>query len=169
VLWVGTVEPRKNLPTLLEAFRRLPDDVTLVLAGPEGWQEDLADHRAGLEERIRTPGFVDAGDLAALYAGADVFCYPSLLEGFGMPVLEAMAQGAPVVTSAGTATAEVAGDAGLLVEPTDPEALAAALGAVLDDEALAARLRSAGLARAATYTWERTARLTVAAYREVVA
>lgn len=168
VLWVGTIEPRKNLPGLLAAFRRLPDDVTLVLAGPSGWHEDLTVHRQGIEHRVRLTGFVSGAELAALYAGASVFCYPSLLEGFGMPVLEAMAQGAPVVTSSGTSTEEVAGDAGLVVPPTDGEALADALLQVLDDPPLADRLRAAGLARAATYTWERTARETVTAYQDVV-
>lgn len=167
VLWVGTIEPRKNLPTLLAALRRLPEDVTLVLAGPAGWHEDLTAHRQGIEHRVRPTGFVSGAELAALYAGASVFCYPSLLEGFGMPVLEAMAQGAPVVTSSGTSTEEVAGDAGLVVPPTDGDALADALLQVLDDAVLADRLRAAGLARAATYTWERTARETVAAYRDV--
>lgn len=169
VLWVGTIEPRKNLPALLGAFRRLPEDVTLVLAGPAGWHEDLTVHREGLEHRVRLTGFVTGADLAALYAGAEVFCYPSLLEGFGMPVLEAMAQGAPVVTSAGTSTEEVAGDAALVVPPTDEEALADALLRVLEDPALAGRLRTAGSARAAAYTWERTARETVAAYQDAAA
>jgi glycosyltransferase involved in cell wall biosynthesis len=94
-----------------------------------------------------------------------VVCYPSLREGFGLPVLEAMARGAPVVTSAGTATAEVAGDAALLVDPLDVDAIAGGIAAVLDDPAMAAALRAAGPTRAATYTWERTARAMAEAYR----
>jgi glycosyltransferase involved in cell wall biosynthesis len=168
VLWVGTIEPRKNLPGLLDAWRRLGRaDVTLVLVGPTGWNEDLARHLAGLEGRVRTLGFQPPAGLAALYAGAAAFCFPSLREGFGLPVVEAMAQGTPVVTSAGTSTEEVVGEAGLTVDPLDPAAIAAALGRVLDDEALAASLAAAGRARAATFTWARTAELTMAAYREV--
>lgn len=164
VLWVGTIEPRKNLPTLLEAFRRLEDrEVTLALVGPEGWGE----MPTSPPERVRVLGFQSPHDLAALYAGAAVFCYPSVREGFGLPVLEAMAHGAPVVTSAGTSTAEVAGDAALLVDPTDPDAIAGALDRVLGNPALAADLAERGQARAAMYTWERTAELTRAAYADV--
>jgi glycosyltransferase involved in cell wall biosynthesis len=171
VLWTGTMEPRKNLAGLLEAFGRLEADVDLVLVGPRGWKEDLARRLASLPEparrRVRLLGFVPRADLGPLYAGASAFCFPSLLEGFGFPVLEAMAQGTPVVTSAGTSTAELAGDAALLVDPRDSEAIADALDRVLSDGALAERLRRAGPARAAVYTWARTARLVKDAYREV--
>jgi glycosyltransferase involved in cell wall biosynthesis len=167
VLWVGTIEPRKNLAGLLEAFRRVPrTDVDLVLVGPEGWGEDVRSHAAGIETRVRVLGFQTREDLAALYAGADLFCFPSLREGFGLPVLEAMVQGTPVVTSAGTSTEEVAGGAGLVVDPRDPAALAEAITSVLDDADLAGRLAAAGRDRAAEYTWERTAARTVAAYTE---
>jgi len=167
VLWTGTIEPRKNLPRLLDAFARVKGDVDLVLAGPVGWKEDIGD-RIAADERIKTIGFVDAATLAALYAATDAFCYPSLKEGFGLPVLEAMAQGAPVITSRGTSTEEVAGDAALLVDPVDVDSLAEALHQVLDDRDLAARLRTAGRSRAATFTWERTAELTMQAYRRAV-
>jgi glycosyltransferase involved in cell wall biosynthesis len=169
VLSVGTAEPRKNLRTLVEAFDPLGRaGLDLVLVGPDGWQEDLQSVIDPLGERARPLGFVAEGELATLYAGASAFAYPSSWEGFGLPVLEAMAYGTPVVTSAGTACAEVAGDAALLVDPKDPAALGAALTRLLEDGELADRLRRDGRLRAARYTWERTAELTAAAYHEVV-
>ena len=167
ILWTGTIEPRKNLPRLVEAFRSLETDIDLALVGPEGWNEDLQALIAGLEGRIRVLGFVPHSELGALYAAAQVFCFPSLLEGFGFPVLEAMAQGTPVVTSAGTSTEELAGDAGMLVDPLDAGSIATGLRKVIEDEELAARLAQAGKARAATYTWSRTAASLVDVYREV--
>jgi glycosyltransferase involved in cell wall biosynthesis len=104
-------------------------------------------------------------DLPALYAGADLFVYPSIYEGFGLPPLEAMACGTPVVTSTTSCLPEVTGDAGLLVDPTDVEAVAAAIGRLLEDDALHDTLRAAGLARAASYTWESCAGQTADAYR----
>jgi glycosyltransferase involved in cell wall biosynthesis len=162
VLWTGTVEPRKNLPRLLAAFRSLGRDVELVLVGPRGWKQELE-----LDSRVRALGFVPAADLAALYAGAAAFCFPSLMEGFGFPVLEAMAQGTPVVTSRGTSTEELAANAGVLVDPRETESIAEGLGRVLDDRTLAARLAEAGRARAAEYTWSHTADLVERAYREL--
>jgi glycosyltransferase involved in cell wall biosynthesis len=163
VLFVGTIEPRKNLRRLLEAFAALGDiDVDLVLVGPDGWSTELPPTRA------RRLGFVPQADLDALYTAATVVSYPSLREGFGLPVLDAMAHGAAVVTSATTSTAEVAGDAALLVDPLDVQAIAGALQRLLDDPELTARLGQAARARAATFTWERTAELVVAAYRDVV-
>jgi glycosyltransferase involved in cell wall biosynthesis len=166
----GTVEPRKNLRRLLTAFARVPRrDVDLVLVGPSGWNESLETELAPLEDRVHVLGFVARPELEALLAGADVFCLPSLKEGFGLPVLEAMSQGAAVVTSAGTSTAEVAGDTALLVDPLDVGAIANAIEELLDDRALAERLSSAGKARAATFTWERTAAATSAVYAEALA
>jgi glycosyltransferase involved in cell wall biosynthesis len=162
VLWTGTVEPRKNLPRLLEAFAGLGGDVELVLVGPRGWNEELAP-RPG----VRMLGFVPSADLAALYAGAEVFCFPSLMEGFGFPVLEAMAQGTPVVTSLGTSTEELGRDAALLIDPHDIAAIRRALERVLREPALARELREAGPRRAAEYTWGRTADLVEVAYREL--
>jgi glycosyltransferase involved in cell wall biosynthesis len=171
VLSVGTLEPRKNLARLVEAFSRLPqDDVTLVVVGPDGWGEGLAGLVDRLGGRARLTGFVPRSELAPLYRGASVVCYPSLWEGYGLPVAEAMGAGAPVVTSAGTATEElVAGGAGLAVDPRDVDAIAGAVASVLDDDDLADRLRSAGRARAAATTWQTTATQTVAAYEEVLA
>ncbi len=113
-------------------------------------------------------GFLDRADVDALLAGAAVFCLPSLKEGFGLPVLEAMAQGAPVVTSAGTSTAEVAGEAGVLVDPLDEHAIAEAIEELLEDRALAGRLSMAAGPMRRGYTWERTAAATKAVYDEAV-
>ena len=169
MLWTGTVEPRKNLPTLLDAFRRLDrHGVELVLVGPKGWNEDLRSHLGTAAGRVRTLGFVSDADKRALYAAASVFCLPSLQEGFGLPVLEAMAQGAPVVTSAGTATAEVAGDAARLVDPADADALATALADVLDDPAEAARMAAASLQRVTAFPWSRTGDLLAETFAEAV-
>jgi glycosyltransferase involved in cell wall biosynthesis len=168
---VGTIEPRKNLAGVIGAMAHLAGrEVDLVLVGPDGWNEDLDARLRTLEGTgiaVHRLGFQAPEALPALYAGAGAFCFPSLREGFGMPVLDAMAHGAPVVTSAGTATAEVAGDAGLLVEPTDHASIAAALAEVLDDPVRADQLRTRGRARAQQYSWKRTAELTAAAYAEV--
>jgi glycosyltransferase involved in cell wall biosynthesis len=167
VLFCGTREPRKNLRRVLEAFRRIDrPGLELVLAGPEGWKEDLADGIASLEGRARSLGFVPPDDLHALYAGAAVVVYPSLAEGFGLPVLEAMAHGVPVVTSAGTATEEVAGDAALLVDPLDVDAIAGAMQRTLEDRELASSLGAAAKERAASFTWQRSAELVAAVYLE---
>ena len=170
VLFCGTLEPRKNVRRVVDAFRRLGrSGHELVLVGPDGWNEDVRTLLAGLDGRARTLGFVPRADLDPLYAAATVFCYPSLQEGFGLPVLEAMAQGTPVVTSSGTATEEVAGDTGLLVDPTDTAAIAAALELLVDDPEVAARLGRAGPRRAEQFTWARSAELVTAAYREAAA
>jgi glycosyltransferase involved in cell wall biosynthesis len=169
VLWTGTIEPRKNLPGLIEAFTRIArPGLLLALVGPDGWNEDLKVLIGGRAD-IRPLGFVTDEDLAALYAGAAVFCYPSLLEGFGLPVLEAMAQGAPVVTSAGTATEELVAGVGTAVDPTDARALAEALSVVLDDPAETDRRRAAGRARAAGLTWDATAAAMMDAVHEATA
>lgn len=163
VLFVGTVEPRKNLGRLMQAFARLGDvDADLVLVGPEGWSTELP------STPVRRLGFVPKADLAGLYAGAAVVAYPSLREGFGLPVLDAMAQGAAVVTSATTSTAEVAGDTALLVDPLDVDAIAGALQRLLHHPDLARELGAAARERAATFTWERTAAAVVTAYRDVL-
>ena len=167
MLWTGTIEPRKNLRGLLEAYRSLQGAPELVLCGPRGWNEDLDALIAPMKERVRVLGFVPGADLPPLYAGASVFCWPSLMEGFGFPVLEAMAQGTPVVTSLGTSTEEVAGDVAVLVDPRDPMSIASGVERILNDEPLAAKLAEAGPARAAEFTWERTARSVADAYLEV--
>lgn len=165
VLFVGTVEPRKNLARLARAWRRaVGPDVPLVLAGPAGWGEE-----APTGNGILPIGFLAREDRDALYAGAAAVAYPSLREGFGLPVLEAMAQGAPVLTSAGTATAEVAGDAAVLVDPLDEAAIGDGLRRLLDDPAAARALGERARARAATFTWDRCADGYAAAYAEAAA
>jgi glycosyltransferase involved in cell wall biosynthesis len=158
VLWVGTIEPRKNLGALVDAVERMGRaDLTLVVVGPEGWNEDLGALLADRPLNVRALGFVPESELHALYAAAAVFCYPSLLEGFGLPVLEAAAQGTPVVTSAGTATEEALGPGGTAVDPSDVDAIAEAIAVYLDDEDLAAAVGAAGREHAAAFTWEATA------------
>ncbi len=170
-LYVGTIEPRKNLPALLDAWQRLRSPCPLVIAGKKGWlyEETFARVEAlGLSDRVIFTGFVPDKDLPALYGAADVFVFPSLYEGFGLPVLEAMACGTPVVTTTGGSLPEVAGDAALLVDPTDVDALTDALGHLLHDRALRDECRERGLARARAFTWERTARETRDVYRRLL-
>lgn len=166
VLWCGTVEPRKNVGTLLAAFARVAPrcpDLDLVLVGPAGWG-DVPVHPDGLDPaRVHALGRLSRDDLHSAYAGATAFCYPSLREGFGLPVLEAMQHGLPVVTSAGTACAEVAGDAALLVDPTSEQELADALAEAAGPAAADLAARSA--VRAAEFSWRRTAERTAEIYR----
>ncbi len=166
LLWVGTAEPRKNLRGLMTALRSTTHDVPLVLVGPDGWGVDIDDLIAGARRSVIRLGVVSQRDLMALYNLAEVFIYPSLLEGFGMPVLEAMSQGTPVITSSGTATEEVAGGAALLVDPTDLDGIAEAIDTLLDDEDARSELSARGLARASEMTWDSTARLLIDAYDE---
>jgi glycosyltransferase involved in cell wall biosynthesis len=162
VLGVGTLEPRKNLVALIDAWAGLGTDAELVLVGPPGWEMEEIVRRARAAH-VRLLGFVSDADLAALYAMCELFCYPSLYEGFGLPVLEAMAGGAPVVCANTSSLPEVAGDAAVLVDPRDPQALRAALAALLGDPGERARLREAGRRRAAEFSWERTAAATLGA------
>lgn len=178
ILHLGTLEPRKNLARLVEAFARtrqqLPqvDDLKLVLAGGKGWDYDdifAAVERLGLREQVLFTGYVPDADLPWFYRAATVFAYPSLLEGFGLPVLEAMACGTPVITSSVSSLPEVAGDAALLVDPGSVEALAAALIRVLGDAALADEMRRKGLQQAGRFSWQRTAAETASVYRAALA
>ncbi len=166
-LWVGTLEPRKNLDRLVAAVGQVPG-LHLAVVGPPGWNLDGRDVLGPLADRVHRLGPVTDADLGALYRAAAVFVFPSLLEGFGLPVLEAMAQGTPVVTSAATATAEAAGDAALLVDPLDVDALAAAVASVLDDPALAVDLARRGRQRAAERSWAATAAGYATVFRDVV-
>ncbi len=178
ILSVGTLQPRKNYAQLIRAFARLRplaaqeqaveiSNLKLVIAGGKGWLYDeiFAEiKQQGLEESVILPGFVDDEDLPALYSAASVFAYPSLYEGFGLPVLEAMACGTPVVTSNVSSLPEVAGDAALTVTPTNLAALSGALLNALADDILRARMISRGLARASQFTWENSARQLLAVY-----
>ncbi len=176
VLCVGSREPRKGVGTLVSAFSRLrPADVDgarLALVGPSGWRDrDLVDpaDAARLGDRLRTLGYVSDGELRALYAGARLFAFPSRHEGFGLPVLEAMAQGAPVLCADIPALREVSGGAALLVAPGDPDAWAAALTVLLNDDDASGDLAAAGRRRVAAFSWERTVRRTREVYLEALA
>jgi glycosyltransferase involved in cell wall biosynthesis len=175
VLWVGTFEPRKNLPVLVEAFRDvvasrdLPH--RLVLVGPEGWLDAgdaVRDAAHDLGDRILLTGPIRTDRLVALYRGADILAFPSLHEGFGLPILEAMSQSTAVVCSDIPVMREVAGDAALYVPAHDPEAWGDALVSLLRDDEVRAALARKGRARSEEFTWERCAELTRAVYREVL-
>ena len=166
VLAVGTLEPRKNLARLVEAFVSLPGSVRnglkLVLAGGRGWSgAELDELTRGHADVVRVVGFVPDSDLPSLYAEAVAFAYPSLEEGFGLPVVEAMAAGTPVLTSDRSALREVGEGAALLVDPTDTEAIADGLCRLLADDGERERLVPLGRARAGSHTWERCARETL--------
>lgn len=165
VLCAGTIEPRKNLERLIRAWAAVDPavrgDRVLALVGPTGWDAaPLLEAANAHPDSVRRLGFVPDDELAALYRGCAAFAYPSLYEGFGLPVLEAMAAGAPVLTSDVSSLPEVAGDAALLVDPTSVEAIRDGLTRLLRDPVLRRALQGRGRARAAEYSWERTARET---------
>lgn len=175
ILYVGSIEPRKNLVRLLQAYALLKEWSSrwhLVIVGARNfWKSSPVletVERLGFKAWVHFTGFVEEADLPALYNGADLFAFPSLYEGFGLPVLEAMACGTPVVTSNSSSLPEVAGEAALLVDPLDVEAITAAMRQVLSDPALAQELSQRGLQRAMEFTWERTARETIAVYERVL-
>jgi glycosyltransferase involved in cell wall biosynthesis len=171
ILAVGTLQPRKNYSRLLQAFAQLGEpDVKLCIAGGKGWMYDaiFAEvERLRLGERVVFPGFVADGDLPALYSAASLLAYPSTYEGFGLPILEAFACGTPVVTSTAACLPEVAGDAALLVAPTDVAALADALRRAYGDVALRDRLIRAGTTRVRQFTWPASARQLVELYQRL--
>ena len=180
ILSLGTLQPRKNYSRLISAFARVADvskwidgrpvSHKLVIVGKQGWLYDSikADvSRLGVRTRIVFPGFADDEDLPALYRAADLFVFPSLYEGFGLPPLEAMACGTPVITSNVSSLPEVVGDAGMTVDPTDVYALANAMGRVLQDSQLRQQMIERGLARAAEFTWLRAARQLRQVYQQI--
>ena len=174
VLFVGSIEPRKNLKRLIRAFELAMDQTglphELVLCGPWGWRyQPVVEALAGspMRDRIRHLGYVPSSELPRLYAGADALTYPSLDEGFGFPIIEAMSTGTPVITSDRAAPPEVAGGAALTVTPENVEAIAAAIGSVLTDPALADDLAQRGRARAAEFSWARAAEQTIDILRSV--
>lgn len=177
ILCVATIEPRKNLGTLLEAYRLLREGggevPPLVLVGGDGWRNETeriertiaAPDLAGAVRRIR---YLGHDELPAVYSAARLFVFPALYEGFGLPPLEAMACGTPVICSDRTSLPEVVGDAGILLDPLDTRALASAMERVFTDAALRDRMSRAGLERAKLFPWRRTAEETLAAYRELL-
>ncbi len=171
-LYLGTIEPRKNLPRVIEAFDAIATKTNagLVIAGREGWKAE-ATRRAYTEsahrDRIKFPGFIAAEDMAAVLSAATAFVWPSLWEGFGLPPLDAMACGTPVVTSKTSSLPEVVGDAAVLVDPERVDEIAAGMLRVVTDDVLRARLREGGFARAKLLTWRRMAEQTAAVYRRV--
>ncbi|OQB40606.1 MAG: D-inositol 3-phosphate glycosyltransferase [Candidatus Hydrogenedentes bacterium ADurb.Bin179] len=171
-LFAGTLEPRKNLPRVLEAWSSLGEVAPhLVIAGRTGWKTDLTrfiTDKGYAKSRIHFLGHVPPELLPVLYSGARAFVWPSLMEGFGLPPLEAMACGTPVITSNTSSMPEVVGEAALTVAPEDVFALAEAMACLAGDARLCDRLREAGLQRAALFTWHRTAALTLEVYRRVL-
>ena len=168
VLSVGTIQPRKNYLRLIRAFANLKPEtlkpetndaaLQLVIAGGRGWlYEDIFAEAEKYGDRVRILGFVDEADLPALYRNAALFAFPSLYEGFGLPVLEAMACGVPVVCSNASSLPEVAGDAALLVDPLDADGLTGAMRRVLEDGDLRRGMVARGIAQAGRFTWERAA------------
>ncbi len=161
-IWVGTLEPRKNLERVVQAVSQV-DGLHLAIVGPDGWSVDHESVIAPLGDRAHKLGRVSQDELAALYAAATVFVFPSLAEGFGLPVLEAMAQGTPVVTSVGTGTEDASQGAALLVNPKNVSEIADAIRSVISNDQTASSLRTAGLAVAKNSSWAKTA----AGYRKI--
>ena len=172
ILAVGTLEPRKNIPFLLQVFASLKHEIPhdLVLVGPEGWltgplHDTLT--RLGLGDRVRLTGFVTDEELGAWYSGADLFAFPSTYEGFGLPTVEAMRCGAPVLTSNTSCFPEIVGDAGVMEAPNDLPGWRLAIRELTTDRARRDELIARGRERAAQFSWQRTAQETLRVYREV--
>lgn len=172
ILYLGTLEPRKNLIRLIRAYNRLRDPgLHLVLAGAQGWFYEgvFAEvERLGLKDRVHFPGFVPVDEQAFWYNAACVFAYVSAYEGFGMPVVEALACGVPTVTASTTSLPEAGGQSVVAVPPDDEAAIADALDRVVSDNSLRVEMRDRGIAHAAGFTWEETAARTTAVYRQIV-
>jgi len=174
ILTVGTLEPRKNLIRLLRAFRTVRDlgfDGALLLVGPRGWlmSRFAPEIQAlGLADHVKCVGYVPEADLRGLYSAATILAYPSLYEGFGLPVVEAMACGTPVLSSARSALAEVCGDAAVLVDPESELAVAHGVARLLRDRELREHLRERGFARAATFSWRQAAQQVLRVYDRVL-
>ena len=175
ILFVGSLEPRKNILRLLEAYDQILDWSSrwhLVVVGARNiWKSEplgkfIEDRN--MQSRVHCPGYISDDELPALYNGADLFVFPSLYEGFGLPVLESMACGTPVVTSNTSSLPEVAGDAALLVDSYNVEEIAGAMQLLLSDAEFASDLRSRGLERAKKFTWEKTASQTIAVYEQLL-
>lgn len=172
ILFVGTREPRKNLGRLVQAYAELPDPVqrefSLVLVGPRGWGESDPARGKKLANRVMVLDYLDTQKLALAYNLASALAYPSLYEGFGLPPLEAMACGCPVVASNAAALPEVCGDAAVYIDPNDIQSIAAGMQRVLSDETLRSDLIERGLQRAKNFTWEKTAGETLKVFDEIM-
>lgn len=175
ILYVGSLEPRKNLLRLLQAYACLRQEVTpwhLVIVGAKNFWKNApvveTVENLGLKPWVHFTGFVEEEDLPALYNGADLFVFPSLYEGFGLPPLEAMACGTPVVTSNTSSLPEVVGDAAIMVDPYDVDAISEAMARVLSDPALAEDLRQRGLLQAEQFSWQKMAEETIEVYKKVL-
>ena len=173
IYYVGALEPRKNVPLLIEAYAKLADEfpnIPLALSGKKGWMYDEIFAKVkyfNLQDRVRFLDYVPESDLIGLYNGTRVFVYPSLYEGFGLPVLEAMQCGSPVITTNVSSMPEVAGEAALLVRPDDVEGLSKALWQVLTDDKLANDLSTFGIARSSNFSWIRCAKETLQVYESL--
>ncbi len=172
ILHVGTLQPRKNIPVLLNAFANLPPSgLKLVLVGGKGWlYEEIFTQvkRLGIEKRVLFTGYVPDGELPLWYNAAELLVFPSVYEGFGMPVVEAMACGTPVIAANASSLPEAVGEAGLLFAPDSPTELAERITAVLQDPALRAKLKKWGLQHARNFSWNRAGRITAGAYRRAL-
>ncbi len=172
ILHVGTLQPRKNIPTLLEALAKLEDKtVQLVLAGGKGWlYDEIFAHIKALDlvDRVIFPGYVADEDLPLWYNAASLFAFPSVYEGFGMPVVEAMACGTPVAASNASSIPEAVGNAGLLFNPQDAAELADRIASVLHDSDLSATMRAKGLQHASRFSWEEAGRETAVIYHQIL-
>jgi glycosyltransferase involved in cell wall biosynthesis len=176
VLSVGTLEPRKNLDKLIHAYQKLPQAIAeqfpLVVVGASGWKESgilNALNKLASQNKARLLGYVPTEDLPFLYSGASVFVYPSIYEGFGLPVLEAMACGTPVIASQNTSIPEVLGDAGIMIDVNDIDVLAEKIQMICEDELARKKLSKSGLIQSAKFTWDNCAKQTVDAYHYALA
>jgi glycosyltransferase involved in cell wall biosynthesis len=173
ILYVGLVEPRKNLPGLINSYKDLVGEGInhdLVIVGRSGWSSRAVFSQVealGLNQRVRFTGYVDQHDLPLVYNLASLFVYPTRYEGFGLPVLEALACGTPVITTNASSLPEIVGDAGILIPPDDAGALLKAMHRVLEDPELMTELSARGMKRAKGFTWERTALQTRQVYRQL--
>jgi glycosyltransferase involved in cell wall biosynthesis len=175
ILYVGSIEPRKNLVRLLKAFaqtnKKLPQFKLVIVGARNYWKSSPVAETVkefSLQDQVVFTGYIPDEDLPAIYNGAYLFCFPSLYEGFGLPVLEAMACGTPVITSNTSSLPEVAGDAALLVDPYQVEDIATGMENVLENPSLTLELKTKGLERAKQFTWEKTARETIKVYQEIL-